>query len=177
MRAIIFSSTISGETVANLISNIEKIIEKNPTEKINLYFQSNGGQICEAGVLLDYLNCRKDKIVLVGNFSIDSAAFSVFCNCKNEKRILPDTTAVWHTPSVDYNTRDIRDKKSTEYLYFKQEKGLNEKYMNFYRSVGATEKEIKKMENGGEILITYGRFLEILKEQELIGMTPARGIK
>lgn len=166
MKYIIFSSTISGETVAKLISSIENIIDKNPTEKINLYFQSNGGQICEASVLLDYLDCHKDKIILVGNFSVESAAFSVFYNCKNKKRILPDTTAVWHAPNVNYNTRDIRDKKSAEYLYFKQEVNLNKKYMDFYRSVGATEKEIKKMENGGEVVIVYERFLEILKRRQ-----------
>ena len=165
MKTVIFNGKFDIESISNFIIKVEDIIEKSPTEKINMYFQSEGGELRSGLILLDYLNTLRDKIIVIGNYSLESCAFDVFMKCENEKRILEDTTAMIHSLNTNYDTRDIRDKENPRHLYLKLDKEINERYMDFYKGLDITGEEVNLMYAGKDVVITYDRFLQILEKQ------------
>ena len=166
MKTMIFSDKFDMESVGDFIMKVEDVIGKNPMEKISIYFQSGGGETKAGMVLLDYLNVHKDKIIMIGNYSLESCAFDVFVRCRNEKRILENTTGMIHSINTTYDTIEIRDRENPRHLYLELDELINGRCMDFYRELGATEDEIEMMEKGKEVVITYERFLRILKIQK-----------
>ncbi len=161
MKAIIFDDEISTETVAKLICEIE---EKTKDDKnITIYFSTNGGSEPVGKILIDYINNSNLNIIFIGWWSINSIGFDIFFRLKCKRKLM-GAHAVLHLGSRKVDTSEMTQKISYDKFLLEDLKKYNEEGIEFYKSLGITDKEIKVICSGEDIYLNTERLNKIFKE-------------
>jgi len=159
---IVFDNEITGDTVKELIKQIEEVDIKN---KILLYTTTPGGELVACDVLVDYLNKKIDnglKIELIGSGEISSSGFIVFCKTRCKKSFINVFSRV-HLGTRQFDYRSSKDKDSVDKFLVAHLDNLNKELMAIYKETGLTDEEIATIENGKDLYLSETRLKEIFK--------------
>ncbi len=163
-HTIIFNSTITPQTVQEIIDEI------NQYEYVNFYFSTDGGNINEMIILIDFLNYRYNegtlKLVLydfvasAGTFLLFDYEGPIFIQRRYFRGFL------FHAPDITLRTirNDVLGKKSKELL-----ETMNEDVYSKYIEIGLTKADITKIRNGEDVYLWYndlGKIKRTLFESE-----------
>jgi len=163
MRTILFDDKIEIETIRKLIDDIES---KDDNE-ITIYFTTSGGQSFVGDIIIDYFNTTKREITLIGLWMINSAGFLIFFKSTGlkERRFI-NAHSVLHLMNRDTNIVESKDKDQYEYFLNKQLENDNKELIEFYRSVGVSEKYINKINKFWDVYLDNNELNELLAKQE-----------
>lgn len=159
-RTIIFDGNINSENFDKFI----KSFEDKEADSYDIYFTSPGGEYWVGEAFIDYLEKRKDKINLIGFKDISSTAFEIFFKLSCNKKLLQGTMATIHFPTIDIGTRE--SKKDNKTWYVKQGemmKSYEKSWLNFYKSLGISEKYIKLIKKGEDVVLNTKELRKLLK--------------
>jgi len=162
-----FYDEINFETVNELIEKIELV--QDPIEPIKIYFTSLGGGYNVMQSFISYINESDRNFYLVSSGEISSAGFIFFFSTDSYKEILPGTHSVIHIGSRLQESREMLNNNSYDTFATKMMEKDIKSYSKWYKSIGITDKEIKSMEKGNNVLLDTDRLNEIL---QIIGDTP-----
>lgn len=146
-HTVIFNEEINHETVQDLI---DKLSSHN---FVNLYFSTDGGQLSDMEVLIEYLNYRHatTSLRLHLNGYVASAGVLMLTHYTGPIFIGKSFYAfVFHAPDITINT--IR-KTGFEDGAKKVLGARNRKFFQDWKNIGLTTKEIKDIEEGKDIYI------------------------
>ena len=91
---------ITSKLLAKLVIGFNDFDQlENKAEKLTIYLTSIGGNPAIGLIIVDMIDRRKNKITLIASDFINSTAFEMFVLAQCEKKILPQTTAVYHCAS------------------------------------------------------------------------------
>jgi len=164
----LYLNEISEEPINDLVQTIDEIDEINEeTDEITIYFNSPGGLVTSAKILIDYLqNCNRFvNLVAVGEIS--SSAFFIFFGDypKNiKRRILSSTYGIMHKSSADLNTKEIGRKNSYDSFLYKNVINENTEIVNFCYNLGFNEQEMNLLKENEDVYLDYVRLNEFLKD-------------
>lgn len=178
MKTIMFSNDITDETISELINEIE-VIESHEqgveTESgivqfgRKIYFNSAGGDVASAAVLIDYINNNRRFIFnLVAYWQISSSAFNVFTMVNCEKRILEHSFAIVHLMNREISTREITKSKSLDKFLISEMDSSNDKLIDWYTKIGINDDQIEEIKNGEDVTISYEQLASIMERCEFI---------
>lgn len=160
MITVTFNTEINRETVPQFIEHIDKLAKE--TEKLRIYFCSNGGEFQSMQILLDYVNTARTKIELVGYGQLTSAAFIFFFKATCDKILLEDTYSIIHVGSMRMEHRELLNKNSIDTYLKKDLNRLNDEMLEFMGDVGISGGDIKKMKNGHDVYLNYNQLKDLL---------------
>lgn len=134
-----------------------------------IYFNSAGGDVASAAVLVDYINNNQRFIFnLVAYWQISSSAFNVFTMANCQKRILEHSFAIVHLMNREISTREITKSKSLDKFLISEMDSSNDKLLAWYLKIGITANQIAEIQNGEDVTISYEQLESIMKRCENI---------
>lgn len=153
-----FDDEISTETVNALISVL------HVHEEVHLYFTTTGGDVDAMGVLIAYLNLRKDNISVFLTDRIISAGTDLLVLCKCEV-VLTDYLDLITFHSAGRLVHSHRKEQWDVNIIKEQDSLINEVKYKKYLKLGLTEKEISRIKKGKDVILYRKDFsrLKLLK--------------
>lgn len=159
-KEVIFEDEINNESVAELIN----VIDSNDDKKlIKIYLTTTGGNLHSAEILIRYINRKVregQEIELVATWEVSSSGFFVLCKTICKISFLD----AWSTVHIGTNTVDYRESlkpKSQQKFLLKHIKKVNEKILEAFKDIGLTEKELKDISDGKDIILEHDRLIEL----------------
>lgn len=160
-----FDGEMNPENVYEFINSVETNFRPE-TQRIKVYLTSAGGSIAHSSVLIDYFNNFTVPVVLISFWELSSAAFDVFFkSVKCERIVLEDSFSMLHKMSFTANLLHSNNEYSFEKVLTNFYKNRQMKSLEWFKSLGITDKEIKQIKNGKEIIINSIRINEMLSNQ------------
>lgn len=111
MPVLKFDGEITAETVRGLFADIEAALEKSPLG-ITLYMSSSGGTVNDAYDLIHFVNEHSDRIRLVCNWGMSSAAFLFLFSTHTALVLGPQVHSGVHKWSANVATSALCDPQS-----------------------------------------------------------------
>lgn len=181
MRTIIFNDIIEMESIYLLIENIENnidepdyLISSGLNEDLNsqkidgqvryrtIYFSSDGGDWNAAKILLDYINNNTTyDFFIIFNNNVGSAGFELLLRLQCPKKILNTTFSIVHLATTDIDLRQSCKKESIQKKLLVKINNLIEDQISKYREIGISEKIIKKLKLGEDVILLYDEILNL----------------
>jgi hypothetical protein len=168
LRNAILSGAIDKENTENFIRQVEFITSEG--KGIKIYLASDGGLSKYSRLIIDFLkevHRYYNKPVCICAFGhICSAAFDIFFKspCLN-KRILDGVLGVLHKSYLkDVSSNELEDKES--FVNFSKrhlDKVDNPIFYDFLDKAGLTDKEIRRIKSGKDLMLSTERLRFILK--------------
>lgn len=157
-HTVIFNSTITTDTVADLID------EMNQYPFVNLYFSTDGGMLNEMNILIDFLNYRHslDSVKLTLYDFVASAGTLVLFDYDGPIFLQKYFRGfMFHAPDLTMGTirQGVFGAKSKELLDV-----MNEDIYQSYKNIGLTKADIEKIKKGEDVYVWYDN-LSKLKRQ------------
>lgn len=153
--------SVSDEMFNKIISAYNSLKDE---EKLEIYLNTEGGDMEAAEVIIDFVNQHRDRTILIANGTIFSAGFYIFFRSNCERRIVTGTTGMCHLirVSIEYGEHDKP--------YYKIDK-VNKDWLlaqrqwtdRLCKKLGVTKEEIKKIDKGKEVYFNYKRLNELLE--------------
>lgn len=172
-HTVIFNSTITPDNVADLID------EMNQYAFVNLYFSTDGGNINEMNILIDFLNYRykNDSLKLILYDFVASAGTLILFDYEGPIFLQKYFRGfMFHAPDITIGTirQGVFGAKSKELLTI-----MNNDIYAQYLEIGLTKSDIEKMKKGEDVFVWYDninklkrKFFngeELIKQYKLIG--------
>jgi hypothetical protein len=157
-HTIIFNSTINAETVQDVIN------EANMYPYVNFYFSTDGGNLNEMNILIDFLNYRyrEDSLKLILYDFVASAGTLLLINYQGDIYLQQYFRGfMFHAPDITVNTirPGIFGKKAKELLNV-----MNEDLYVEYMRLGLTKADIAKIRNGEDIYVWFNELNKIKRK-------------
>jgi len=166
-EVVVFDTEINSAAIGNFLTGIHRIIRQTPDAKIVIYFSSSGGSLTHADLLLSYLNSLQNNIILLAFHQISSAAFKVFFEFQGQKDIMDNTFSVIHKGSKNIIARDLDNTDSFDFFMTNRMMPvMNKQVIKLYKSIGLSKTELKKVENGKDLMLHTERLRKILRNQQ-----------
>ncbi len=144
-HTILFNDEITFESVQELINSMSNY------NAIDLFFATNGGSPCAIEALLNYLNWRKDKIVIHLTDRICSSGVDIL-TCFEGKIILSKNLDYIIFHIVDRSLYTLRTPFEHKEL-INQLKEENERELKVLKALGLNEKELKTYKSGKDVIL------------------------
>lgn len=127
-----------------------------------IYLNSEGGEVAYAESIIHLINENCDRTVLIAHGDICSAAFEIFFRTLCERKILPGTSGMAHSALVPLwvKTNAALDEAGKNNIEWSK-KDFKRK-LDFYSSIGFTNKEIKCLKAGKDVWMDDDRLHELL---------------
>ena len=104
--------SIESDTVMNVVKWIYEANENDKVEgPINLYINSEGGQVCDAYALIDVMRSSRKPVATIGLGVICSAAFMILsAGAKGHRKLGKNTSVMMHQLNHDWggNYADLK---------------------------------------------------------------------
>lgn len=162
-----FDSDFEKDSVLELMDKIEGCKDKN----ITIYFNSTGGIVSYAELLIEYINTSKKKIKVVAYYYIESCAFDFITKIRCKVEIKDTCLIMVHMSKpiigdklVEKKDRYRYKKKETQ-DHFREIDKVNEKYCEYYRKLGIPENLMEEIEAGENVVIPLDLMREIIKRK------------
>jgi hypothetical protein len=157
-HTIIFNSTINAQTVQEIINEISQF------PFVNFYFSTDGGNLNEMNILVDYLNYRhsENALKLVLYDFVASAGTMILLDYEGPIYIQKYFRGfMFHAPDITVGTvrPGVFGKKSKELLDL-----MNEELYTRYMEVGLTKSDITKIRNGEDVYVWFNELGKIKKK-------------
>lgn len=133
-------------------------------DNIHIYFSSPiGGYIDSTTALIDFINKNKDFIGVTFYGELFSSGMTVFLSLQCEKKILPETTGMYHFAWQSMNISET-GKPNGEYDGFviKEMKKSKIRTLEFLNTTKLSQKEIAQIKLGKDVYFSYDRMLELI---------------
>ena len=157
---------INGEKVDKLIDAIN-IFNKQPNDKLNIYFRSDGGDVESQTAIIHLINSNSANIHLIAYGIIYSAAFFIFFNCKCERTVLHGTVGMCHYARVGIevgdNNKGYYSSDKANQSWAKEE---NMWVLQFCIQLGMSVKEINLIKKTQEVYFQVERLQELLENSK-----------
>jgi ATP-dependent protease ClpP protease subunit len=150
-QAYYFDAEFIEEEIHKVIAFFNSLQEG---DEIDFYLHSPGGYNHVMETIKRILETSKFPITLIAAGEIQSAAFLLFYFANLNKIMLPNTVAMVHTMTKEYEDRDIRQNSD----YYKKSKkhldAMNEKVIDIFKEYNLlSPQEMEDYINGEDILI------------------------
>lgn len=146
---------------------VDKVAEALSVEgDIKFYLNSHGGSRPMSKTIVDMINQNKDRVELIAQGDLYSAAFRIFWKCLCKKRLMPETRAIWHMGTKDhidlgYNGKPHYDWELWETKQFVKD---NKKQVKELKQLNVTKKELKKFSKGKDLYFGYKRLCKLFPD-------------
>lgn len=133
-------------------------------ENLEIYLNTTGGEMNTAEAMIDFINQHSANIILIAYGEIYSAGFFIFFKANCERRIISGTMGMCHLirTSLEYGEHSKLyyevDRSNMRWL-----SSQREWTSKFYKKLGMTNKEVKKIDAGKEVYFTTKRLNELLE--------------
>lgn len=165
MKSIIYDDSIDFESVEELMEKIDGIISDDDA-KVNVYFNTGGGDYNAGLVLIDYINRHKDKIKLTAVENISSTGFHIFYKTECEHEILDGLYSVMHLTTRSIETRNMRNARHLDAFFKEEMEKENADELEWFETLPLSNKDIKALETGEDIYLNTNKLRKILKHVE-----------
>ena len=157
-QTLIFNDVINAETVQDLI------LDCNQYDFVNLYFSTEGGNLNETNILIDFLNYRHnaDSIKLTMYDIVASAGTLVLLDYDGPIFLQKYFRAfMFHAPDITVGTTrpGVMGEKSKELLQV-----MNDDLYSRYLELGLTKLDIAKMKKGEDVYIWFNELGKIKRQ-------------
>lgn len=156
---------LSGDVDYEMLNQLIKAINTlKQEETLNIYFTaSSGGQVDVAEAIIDLVNENNDRVKITFYGEVFSAGMMIFFKSKCTKKLLPDTTGMYHYSWQAVNISE-GGKATDAYDIFalKEMKKSKLRTLQYLTTTKLTEKEIKQIKLGKDLYISHERMLELL---------------
>lgn len=159
---------IVGEIDENAVSKLINFLDDSNTdyslEKDVIYLMSEGGFYDDGIMMVDIINRNKDKIILIGCGTLQSAAFEVFFKAECEKHLLPGTRGMFHQANIEvclnekWKPASDQDKALKNYMT----EFMSDRTKALCKALRMTAQEKRLIEYGEDVWFSYSRMLEFL---------------
>lgn len=163
MKYLLFDGELNTE---NISKGLDFIQDHEGDLKISL--TSDGGNTTDTLFFLDALNYNAERITLVANWLIQSAAFELFYRFKGKKQIIESTTGMFHYVGVTTRIDPRMKASSPQGKIFleslvREKKGIEEFAASFMN-----EKELSLFLAGEDVLFNFPRMCEIFPDANIL---------
>lgn len=154
-HTIIFNSTINPENVQDVIS------ECSPYPFVNFYFATDGGNINEMNILIDFFNYRYNEgsLKLILYDFVASAGTLILLDYEGPIFMQKYFRGfMFHAPDITVGTirPGVFGKKSKELLDV-----MNEDLYKRYLDLGLSKADIQKMRNGEDVYVWFNELSKL----------------
>lgn len=133
-------------------------------EKLEVYFDSIGGELSIANAMIDFINRRYHNIELICSGQLMSAALIIALSIKCKKSLLHPTTGLAHLYRLRAEITSAGEPSEYDKKWLKSfmpDKSTTNKHLSLYRKSGFTEEELKAIRNSEDVYLSYKRLKEI----------------
>ena len=145
-------------TMANIEAFLYKLQEHVITfgndSEINIYVNSEGGEVRASQLLAHYFNNSPLKIKLIALEYISSSALFLFIEFNGKKEILSNTWGLLHLGSSIVETRELRNQKSLDSFRKKVANSEDLHLLNKLSNRGLEPGKLKDLKAGRDVLLT-----------------------
>ena len=135
----------------------------NPGETIHIFLSSEGGNVDCADAMSTLINRHAPVTTLTSYFRLESSAFDLFFRSKCYREVLPSVIGMIHLTTWGGEIKEgLKSVPRTEFIKEQMRKSLPES-IQFYKSLGVTDAEIKRFRAGEEIYFGQDRLQRMLK--------------
>jgi hypothetical protein len=157
-HTIIFNSTLTAQTVQDLMN------ECTQYPFVNLYFSTDGGNIFETNILVDYLNYRyrEGSLKLTLYDFVASAGALLLMDYVGPIFLMRNFRGfMFHAPDINVGVMrpGVFGKKSKELLDV-----LNEELFKKYKDLGLTKSDVEKIKNGEDVYVWFNEISKIKRD-------------
>jgi len=111
-RTIYLSGEIDASMAAKLIWSLV-LLNQDSREHINIFINSDGGEVHESYVMLDAIFRSKSPVNLIATGRVESAAAELVAFGPKKRRFAtPNTYFMFHSSSMEYGEADSKKQKS-----------------------------------------------------------------
>jgi len=164
IKIVYFESELEGECVMELLDSLDKFIYDIEYDKVKIYLNSPGGDLCYMNMLLDYVNHNKEKIDLVINGEVSSSVAHLCMVYQGRVSVLYGSCMMAHLPAHP-GSRGINEKGTLNNFYHKDLESCKDDWLIVYNGL-LTDKEITKMSKGYDVYIGYLRLVDFFISKE-----------
>lgn len=161
MINLIYDRDINIDNVAEFVDEIAQL-PLEETETINLYFQSNGGEVCLIEYFVNTLNTLADKhdlTIYTGN-EIFSAALKILLDFKGKVVISPLTLFMTHEAYITHSSSEVKNTKSIVHIINNNMREVDKEYLELLPLV-FSDRQVKDYKLGKEIYFFKQDFLKL----------------
>lgn len=146
MYSYLFNKKINVDNINELISILEE------KEEVELWFSTSGGETVAMTMLIQYLNTFKGKLRLVITSQLQSAGTLLLSDFKGDLRFEELDFILFHLADrMRYPLR--KDSDNFDDKIQSQDEVSNLTLINKFRDLGLTEKELKQMLKGRDVIL------------------------
>jgi len=154
-HTIIFNSSISANSVQEIINECSQF------QFVNFYFSTDGGNIFETNILIDYLNYRhrEGSLKLIMYDFIASAGTLFLLDYEGPIFLQKYFRGfMFHAPDITVNTirPGLFGKKSKELLDV-----MNEDIFKRYLEIGLSKSDLEKIKKGEDVYVWFNELAKI----------------
>jgi len=145
---------------------VEAVNKAEPTEVINIYLNSAGGNIFTMQMILSIINSDPhERFILIGLGDIQSAAFELFFRAKCTKSLLLGTVGMFHRSYAGMDITSSGRPKTADGRSIVEWLKITEGYdLDFMQNcVNFTTEEIEKYMNDEDVYFMPSRMEELLE--------------
>lgn len=156
-----FDDEINKDSVNDLISQLERY-EKSEDDVFDLWFATKGGYLFAMDMLIAYLNKHREGIHVHIFDELHSCGYKILTDFLGKKTVHYENQMIWVWHNIDQMM--YMQRKSDGIKPSKQQEGLKELNTVFYNKLlilGVTKKQIKKLENGRDIILYPKNILKL----------------
>lgn len=147
----IFDDDITQETVQDCINAIHMHPE------VDLFFSTQGGETCMMGALINYLNLRQQEITIHLTDVVASAGTFLLVDFKGQI-VITDNLEWIMFHKADRLTYSNRRSFFNEKILKKQLAEFNDDYLEKFKALGLSEKEVKAYSSGKDVFLYRADF-------------------
>lgn len=152
-QAYYFNNEFLEEEIHKVVAFFNSLQEG---DEVDFYLHSPGGYNHVMETIKRILETSTHPVTLIASGEIQSAAFLLFYFADVNKEMIPNTVAMTHTMTKDYDDRDMR--QNSDY-YQKSKKSLdtmNKRVIDIFNTYSVlTPAEMESYIKGEDVLILY----------------------
>jgi len=150
-QAYYFDAEFIEEEIHKVIAFFNSLQEG---DEVDFYLHSPGGYNHVMETIKRILETSKFPITLIAAGEVQSAAFLLFYFSKLNKTMIPNTVAMLHTMTKEYEDRDIRQNSDYYKKSKKQLDSMNDSIITILETYSVlSPKEMQDYINGEDILV------------------------
>lgn len=160
-------TSIVGSIEEASLTKLLEFINQNPEGELTIYISSWGGCANSMEAMQDVINANSDRITLICNGDLFSAAFILFFSVKCRRIVLDRAIGLHHhymLSEINIASNGEPDDALCRYR-LKQLKADRMKEIRFFRSLGMSEEEVAKIERNEDVYFNDKRLRQFLKNQ------------
>lgn len=157
---------INGKVDTEMLDKFIQLFNNNADE-YTIYFSSTGGSLEDANVIIDLINKNANKVTLIAYFSILSAGFDIFFKTKCKKEILSTAIGMYHLGVVEIDM-SVNGKVAYHSGVAQMKDNVKNQYpkaLEFCKSLGFNDTELRKIKKGDDVYFIYDRLIEFMNNQ------------